>query len=348
MSPSRTRVLHILRRADHSWTSIATVVQSLHRLQPGVRHEVLFLAPPGALSLRLSAEGVSVHHVSWSGSFRDPAGWLRFMRWAWKKRIDIVHLHFGGKSLALSARWILSSRRVFSLHSSHSEDSGELCKVPAGPAVIGISEHVLQVTKTRGCVIHTGVEVPGVPAEPGSSNRIGVLCRLVKSKRVDQIIAAFAHLANKYPEATLHIYGDGPEEESLRQQIAALALPQRAFLQGWIEDPLTVLASLGIFIAISDFEGLPVGVLQAMSAGLPVIASDVGGLPEAIAPRTGFLVPSQDHNALIEALDRLLGDPDLRARMGKAGRERIANEFRPEEMARKVAEIYLQLMARKK
>jgi phenylacetate-CoA ligase len=130
----------------------------------------------------------------------------------------------------------------------------------------------------------------------------------------------------RVPWFELHIAGAGPCRAELESQARALGAPAK-FL-GEVADVPALLRSAGLFVLPSLSEGLPVTVLEAMATGLPVVATAVGGTPEIVeGGRTGVLVPPGEAEPLAEAIVRLSGDPELGARMGRAGRRRVESEF---------------------
>jgi glycosyltransferase involved in cell wall biosynthesis len=116
---------------------------------------------------------------------------------------------------------------------------------------------------------------------------------------------------------------------------------------GWTDRATDYLSSLDVLALSSDYEGLPLVVLEAMHAGLPVVASDVGSVAEAVAhEQTGLLVPAGDEAALAAALARLRDDPGLRHRLGEAGRRRAAEQFTVEQMVTGYLQVYADVLRR--
>ena len=142
------------------------------------------------------------------------------------------------------------------------------------------------------------------------------------------------------------IVGDGPERERLERLAASLGIAQRVAFEGWQSDARDFLTTFDVFVLPSRFEGFPLVLLEAMLAGLPVVATDVGSVAEAVQDgETGLLVPPDDVQALNEALHTLLDDPDLRRKLGDAGRAR-ALEFSPARMAREFEALYAEVLGR--
>jgi len=169
---------------------------------------------------------------------------------------------------------------------------------------------------------------------------------LVRRKGLDILLEAVAELGRRGPRPRLWIAGDGPERAALAAQIHRLELGDRVLLLGQRDDVGDLLAACDVFVLPSRREGLGVAALEAMAAARPVVASAVGGLAEAVVDgRTGLLVRSDDAAALADALERLLGDAALRARLGAAGPARVAEGFLPEQMVAAYERIYRELLA---
>jgi glycosyltransferase involved in cell wall biosynthesis len=144
----------------------------------------------------------------------------------------------------------------------------------------------------------------------------------------------------------LDLVGDGPEMPHVRALVTTLGLGERVRLLGAIGDVASVLSRTQLFVLVTRWEGFPRSVLEAMRAGLPVVASAVGGVHEAIEHgETGLLVPPGDERALSDALRRLLTAPARRARMGELARARYEQRFTFEAMLRGTIAVYDELIA---
>ena len=155
------------------------------------------------------------------------------------------------------------------------------------------------------------------PASPGSAApriRFGTIGRLVPAKGHSVLIDAFARIAGRLPQADLRIFGYGPLEGEMREQIRRLEMDGRIILEGRTSDPSRALASLDVFVFSSVNEGLPLVILEAMAAGLPIVATRVGGIPE-VAPETLFPWYADPGNAeqLADAMLRAAESTELAA-----------------------------------
>jgi glycosyltransferase involved in cell wall biosynthesis len=176
-------------------------------------------------------------------------------------------------------------------------------------------------------VIRNGVPAhsPETAAErPALGPVVGSVGRLDRQKGFDVLIDALALLEG----VTGVVVGEGAERAALMRRAEEAGVADRLILTGWISTVANLLRGFDLFVLASRNEGLPLVVLEAMEAGLAVVATDVGGVAEAVAAEeTGLLVPPEDPPALAAAIRRLLDDQELRRRMGRRGREAWAAEF---------------------
>lgn len=174
---------------------------------------------------------------------------------------------------------------------------------------------------------------------------IGTTGRLDEIKRQDVLIRAFAQVQARLPTAELLLVGDGPLKCDLMGLAESLGIKERVHFAGYQSEPERYYQAMDLFAITSRSEGMPLAVLEAWAAGLPVIASKVGGLPDLIEEgRTGMFFPSGDETALALALTRVLADKDLARRMGEAGGQLVENRFSLEHMARAYQGHYLELL----
>jgi glycosyltransferase involved in cell wall biosynthesis len=187
----------------------------------------------------------------------------------------------------------------------------------------------------------------GVPAADGSPPPprvasgpiVGSLGRLDGVKGHDVLVRALPLL----PEVTAVLVGDGTERNALEALAADLGVADRLRILGWLEDGRRQLGGFDVFVLPSRSEGLPLALLEAMLAGLPVVASDVGSVGEAVREgETGLLVPPGDPGALAAAIRRAL-EPELGARLGASGRARALERFTVEAMVSAYERLYAEL-----
>lgn len=168
------------------------------------------------------------------------------------------------------------------------------------------------------------------PVEGAGRPVILYVGRLRTRKAVAVLVEAFARLREELPEATLVLAGDGEQRPALEARVRELGLEEAVVFAG--AQPRSAMAghyaAADVFCLPSIYEGFPLAILEAMAAGLPVVATAVAGVPEAVADGvTGRVVPPEDAAALARALSDLAGDPAAARRMGETGRLRVAEEF---------------------
>ena len=177
----------------------------------------------------------------------------------------------------------------------------------------------------------------------GGTDRRVVLtaARLDEQKGHPELLRAAAEL----PEALFVLVGEGPRRAALQSLAAELGIADRVLFLGHRTDIPELLAACDVFALPSLYEGSSLAVLEAMAAGRPVVSSAIGGTDELLSDgESGLLVPPGDSRALAEALRRLLGDGELRAALGQAGRARAERDFSREAMAGRVTGIYRRLL----
>lgn len=180
---------------------------------------------------------------------------------------------------------------------------------------------------------------PGVPT-------IGVVGLLRPQKAHHVLLRATALLAREWPGIQVLLVGDGPERAELERLARDLGLQDAVRFLGYRPDVPDVLRALDIAVCCSDFEGSPAAVLEYMDAALPVVATEVGGIPDLIEPGVhGLLVPAGDPEALADALAELLRDPARARRMGALGQERRRAEFDLDVMVRRFEDLYCELLS---
>jgi glycosyltransferase involved in cell wall biosynthesis len=205
--------------------------------------------------------------------------------------------------------------------------------------VVVISEEMARMTAAAGvphkrlCVVrsaYVALPVTGnvAPQHESGAPVVGVVARLSREKGVDLAVRAHRAVLAAHPNARLLILGEGPDRVALSTLAMNLGVAERVSWLGYQEDPTPFYRAMSVVLIPSRSEGLPQVVLESMAHGLPVVATAVGGLPEAIEDGvTGCLVAAGDVQGLGAQVVRLLDDPSLRARLGERARETVEARF---------------------
>jgi glycosyltransferase involved in cell wall biosynthesis len=196
---------------------------------------------------------------------------------------------------------------------------------------------------------------------PSAAPIVAMLSRLNGLKGVGDFLHAAAIVAARVPDARFLLIGGGADVpdgasvktggycETLRESAAQLGLADRLVLTGFRLDVPELLAECAVSVLPSLSEGLSNTLLESMAAGVPVVATNVGGNPEVVQEgRTGFLVSVQNPEALADRICRVLEDRAMAARLGEAGRRRVAEHFSMERMLRDTEDLYQDLLERPK
>jgi glycosyltransferase involved in cell wall biosynthesis len=194
------------------------------------------------------------------------------------------------------------------------------------------------IPQRKLCVVRAGVKLAGFDGtradarrelDLADSDRAAVIvARLSPEKGHRLLLAAFAQVAGRVPTAKLLIVGEGPEETAIRQEIARLALESKVRMLGVRRDVPKILSGCDLFVLSSEREGLPIAVLEAMAAGKPVVATNVGDLHVLVRDgETGRLVPPADAAALADGMCDLLADPARSNALGQTARDFVAGHF---------------------
>ena len=229
----------------------------------------------------------------------------------------------------------------------------ERLAAPLADRIITVSRHDRDFALAAGVgtpaqivAVHNGMADLPASCRASPENepvRLIMVARYEAQKDHRPLIQALASMADR--PWFLELVGGGPGEPDVRSLIESHGLSDRVEVHGLRSDVAERLAESQVLVLISHWEGLPRSILEAMRAGLPVVASDVGGVREAVVEgETGYLVPRGDVGVLAERLAALLDDPALRKTMGQAGRDRYHEGFRFERMYQETLGVYGSLL----
>jgi glycosyltransferase involved in cell wall biosynthesis len=295
-------------------------------------------------------------------AFREIVALLR------KTRPDLVHTHTSKAGiLGRLAAWFCNTPAIFTAHTWCFAEgtswrwkllgapSERIAALPGG-AIINVSDANRQLAlkyrvaaPKRLVTIHNGI--PDPPAEPAAAApsvsseipAVIMVARFAQQKNHSMLLDAAARIARPF---RIQFAGTGPTMAEVAAKTAELGLSSRTEFLGDRSDIAELLRAASIFALPTNWEGFPLSILEAMRAGLPIVASDVGGVSEAVIDgENGFLTPRGDNDAFTDSLERLLNDSALRARMARQSRLMFEQRFTAEHMFRKTFHVYRQAVS---
>lgn len=170
--------------------------------------------------------------------------------------------------------------------------------------------------------------------------------RFAVVKELPDLVAAFQKVKDLHPDTKLVIIGDGTERALVEKRIVELNLSRDVILTGRQSNVSDWLQTSDLYVSASSLEGMPISILEAMAVGLPVVATEVGDIPQVVLPGMGFLVPPHHPDRLAEAICTLLDQPDLRQAMGKAAFAHVALKYNVSNWFIQIMTLYAQVLKR--
>ncbi len=286
-----------------------------------------------------------------------------------KYKINIIHTHnekaqlYGGLAGLLSGVPVIHTKHGRNSHNlkaiARNYFSSFLCK-----AIVAVSTDaavectdIEKIPNRKVKTILNGIDIdvfsPRLESGPESIKesredkiiRVGIVARLAAIKDHATLFRACASLVSLGCRFKLYVVGDGPLRKELNGLVTSLALLDHVEFMGERGDIAHIMKGLDVFVLSSVSEGISLTLLEAMSTGLPVVATNVGGNPEVVIDSvTGFLVPAKDPQKMAEQIKTLITNPDLRVEMGMKGRQRVVEQFSLAETALNYAEQYKLLL----
>ncbi len=323
----------------------------------------------GELARRLVEAGVPIVEVPGRGE-ADPASVLALARLLRERHPAVVGLHSArSHGLVALAGLFVGSRRPLLVPTRRVDfapgrDPFSRWKYRrAAGGVIAISEAVARVLVDAGLprqrihVVHSGVEPPEIPSGArerfreelgvtGDRVLVGTVAALTDHKGHRYLLEAIPTVVERHPEALFLLVGDGELRGELEERARTLGLgPEYLRFLGHREDVPAILGGLDLFVLPSHMEGLGTAIVDAQMAGLPVVGTRAGGIPEIVLDgETGLLAEPRNPAGLAERLLRMLEDKKLRARLAAAGRRRALEHFSADAMVEGTLEAYREFL----
>lgn len=359
------RILHLIESLDFGGAekiviSLANATAAAHEVSICCVKQVGELGSEVDPSVRVFALG--------KGEGNEYGLPLRLARILREDRYDVLHTHNWGVFLEGGIGAILAGTRV-RVHTVH----GTYREYPAGVVprfklalrhllerhvarrfdrVAGVSEaiahymvHDIGIAAGKVCTVHNGIPVESAAAAPRAQPEgeavFLTVGRLAAVKNHALMLRAFRAALDAGARARLRIAGEGPERAAIEAQAASLGLGSAIEMLGFRDDIPELLRGADVFLLTSRYEGISVALLESMRAGLPVIATRVGGIPETVRDgETGLLFGADDEAGIAKAIGELAGDRARREALGRKARELLHGEFSLERMTDRYLEFY--------
>lgn len=366
------KVLHIA--SGDLWAGAEVQVFNLARAlqqQEGVEVEVI-LFNHGELEARLQQAGVPVTVFDESRHGGLAIGW-RTLSHVRRSRPDIVHTHRHKENVLGSVAARLFGAR--SLRTVHGRDEGDIprwrldkqlyrwldrvCGRWLQQRVVAVSEQLAEelaavFPRRQIVVVGNGIDIvrlaeavtAGVElAGQADRQRVGFVGRLVPVKRIDLFLRTAQQLQQRQPgRFEFYVIGDGPQRQHCQQLIQQLGLTDCVHQLGFRADATALLARMDVLLMTSDHEGLPMTLLEAMALGVPIVASAVGGIPQALAHgQGGCLVQDQDPQAYAAAVLEALADPAASSQRVRRAAQQVRQHYSAASSAADYAQLYRRL-----
>jgi len=296
----------------------------------------------------------------------------RFITLLLRRRVALLHVHsaqytsFWRKSIFILVAFTAGCPVIFHLHGCefmifYNERCGWLGKrfvrfiLAKSSVVVALSTQWVQniariSSKVNVVCVYNSVTVPAAQNALPQKDRLPILLflgRLGSRKGTYDLLEALVRVKDEVPNVVLKLGGDG-ELEQVVDRAKELGLEQNIEIMGWVrgDQKSSLLNEAAIYVLPSYNEGLPMGILEAMSVGLPVISTTIGGIPDAIdSGIDGILIEPGDIDGLVHAIERLLHDADYRQGMGNAAREKVVHKFSAEKVIPQLEKLYRELGA---
>ena len=340
-----------------------------HTDRERVRLSVCLISDLGTLVPEFEALGIPVAFLPKKGR-TDLSIVFRLARFFRRNRFDVVHTHLF--TADLWGRLAGGIARVPIVSTSHTTSDPNVGRIGRfldraldrkNNAVICVSEAVRRY-RISGAgfdpkklhLIENGIDLDRFEAtvsrdevlkRVGADARrrwIAIVGRLVPLKGHRFLIEALSMISEDFPDAGILVAGEGEEEAALKKLVEARGLSDRVVFLGLRRDVPEILRAAEILAMPSSREGLPIVLLEAMAAALPVVVTRVGGIPEVVTEEKTGLFVSQDPASIASALRRLLSDPDLARLLGRQARRLIEERYDIRTVARRYEELYRKVL----
>ena len=310
-----------------------------------------------SITNRLSKNGVRIVFLGKKPGF-DPTVFVKLVTLFKKEKPDVVHTHIYASKYALPAAVVARvKKRVHTVHNMAQKEQGNIGKKInaymykyCGVIPVALSQEVKKsihsvynLSDDVIPIIYNGIDLG--KCLPKTTYQINKHCtilhigRFMDVKNHETLIHAFAKLTTKYDDLKLQMIGEGELQQSMKKLVKQLSLSDKVEFLGMQSNVYPYLHEADIFCLPSKYEGLPMTLIEAMGTGLPIIASNVGGIPDMLKDNQNALLIQPDEDEIAEALEILYSDMNLRKELGIAAKE-YSHVFSDNIMASEYIKVY--------
>jgi glycosyltransferase involved in cell wall biosynthesis len=367
MNVSGPRVLQVVLSLNPGGTErlVVELASRLHREMPMM---VCCLDAAGSWARELEEDGIPVHALGRTPGFHPSLG-RAIAHLSDSHGADVIHAHHYSPFVysCIARCWRRGTTVVFTEHGRLSDAAPSAKRRMANRMLVRFPRQVFAVSHdlkehlvgegfpdNHVGVIYNGIDVGPLPGggtrarirrSLGATDEdfvIGTIARLDPVKSLGTLIEAVARLAH-HSRVVLAIVGDGPERKDLETLASHLHVEEHVHFLGEQHDARRWLAGCDVYVNCSISEGVSLTILEAMAAGLPVIATRVGGTAEVVNESCGRLIPPRSIDALVDALIACMQEPSTRSRLGRAARCRVERSFTLDRMVGEYHDVYVNL-----
>ncbi len=308
-----------------SWTAMTLLPRALQRLLLLQRHERFDVIqadlPIAGILARLAGQWSSVPVVYTEHNLQERyhslTKWANAATYSWNRRVLAVS---GEVAESIGRHGLRHRTRVMTV-------------------LNGVPVEQVRADAARGLGVRDELSIPGKHLV------VGTVAVFRSQKRLTDWLEVAARVAACRSDVTFLLVGGGPLDSEIHQRVAALGLSDRVRMPGFRPDGRRLMAAMDVFLMTSEFEGLPIALLEAMALGKPVVCTRVGGIPEVVAAGgAGLLAPVGAIEELSDCVLQLLNDAERRARMGAAGAARVESEYHVKRRVRAIESLYKEIL----
>jgi len=310
----KVKLLTVPVQFGNSWRNLKIFAQTLRRLQP----DLLVTSNWGSIEWGIANWAARLPHLHLEDGFSGEEAQRQFSRRVWTRRLTLR------RSIV-----VVPSRTLYRI-------ARDTWRIPAS--------RLLYVPNGVDCDLFTATGDPADRAAAGIPDcdvpLVGTVARLSPEKNLHRLIDAFARVLREERRACLVIVGDGPERDSLTEHVRAKGLESFVVFTGRWPNPERLLPFFSVFALSSDTEQMPLSILEAMAAGVPIAATDVGDVREMLSEQNRDFVVERDNGMLASAITRLLDEPDRARRIGAANAHRARERYSQSKMFSTYHELF--------